>query len=431
MTLSEDILHFVWKYRLYDMQRVSTVSGKTLNIVDTGRHNHDAGADFLAARVVIADVEWAGNVEIHIRASDWERHRHHKDKAYNCVIVHVVYEYDKAVYREDGTLLETLELKSLIPAHILPKYRELMSGMYWIPCEKRIHRTSPFHLSQWLSRLLVERFEYRVSAIYSLLAQQRGSWEDTCYIWMARSFGFKVNAQAFEQLARSVPQSVLAKHKHNSLAIEALLFGQAGMLQDIDFEDDYPRKLQGEYEYLRKLHSLRPIDASVWKFMRTRPGNFPSVRIAQFAALCKRSVHLFSTIVDASEPHILKGLFDDLPINPYWQERYRFDSPLARHGCQLGARSVDTLLINSIAGILFAYGKYIGKEMYIYKAISLLESLKTEENAVLKRFSALGIQARQAAESQALLQMKAFYCDKKKCLDCGVGLQLIKHNERW
>ncbi|WP_353131016.1 DUF2851 family protein [Parapedobacter pyrenivorans] len=429
MTLSEDILHFVWKYRLYDIRRLNTMSGKTLRILDIGTHNHDAGADFLAARAVIADVEWVGNVEIHIRASDWGRHQHHKDEAYNSVIVHVVYEYDEAVYREDGTLVETLELKSLMPHHILPKYRELMSGMYWIPCERLIHLTPPFHLSQWLSRLLVERFEYKVSSIYALLAEQRGSWEDTCYIWMARCFGFKVNALAFEQLARSLPQLILAKYKRNPLAIEALFFGQAGMLENVDFEDDYPRELQREYSHLRRLQSLRPMDASIWKFMRTRPGNFPSIRIAQLAALCMRTVQLFSTIVEMKNPQALKALFDDLPINPYWEKRYRFDGTLSRHGSQLGGRSIDTLLINAVAGILFAYGKYIGKETYIYRAIALLENLKAEDNAVLKRFSTMGIQARQAAESQALLQMKAFYCDKKKCLDCGVGLQLIKHNE--
>ncbi len=429
MALSEDILHFVWKYRLYDARGMCTVSGKALRIFDAGTHNHDAGADFLAARTAIGDVEWGGNVEIHIRASDWERHHHHKDKAYNSVIMHVVYEYDKAVYREDGTLLETLELKPLIPPHILPKYRELMSGMYWIPCEKLIYNIQPFHLSQWLSRLLVERLAQKVSVINALLAQQRGSWEDTCYIWMARSFGFNVNAQAFEQLARSLPQSVVAKHKHNPVAIEALFFGQAGLLEGMVFDDEYPQKLQREYDYLRKLYSLRPMDASTWKFMRTRPGNFPTIRIAQFAALCTRSIHLFATIVDTEGIHALKAWFDELPLNPYWLEHYRFDSPSPRHGCQLGSRSIDALLTNTVAGILFAYGKYIGREMYIYRVMALLESLKAEDNAVVKRFSALGIQAKQAAESQALLQMKTFYCDRKKCLDCGVGLQLIKHNE--
>ncbi|WP_257670610.1 DUF2851 family protein [Parapedobacter tibetensis] len=427
--MPEDILHFIWKYRLYHTHDLQTISGKTLSVLYAGVHNDNAGADFLDARIHIGNTEWVGNVEIHVQSSDWNAHRHHHDKAYNNVILHVVYEYDKAISREDGTLPETLELKPLIPVHILPKYREMMSGMYWIPCEKLIHTVPSFQLSQWLSRLLVERFEHRVSAVYELLAQQRGSWEDTCYIWMARSFGFKVNAQAFELLTRVLPQSIVAKHKHRALAVEALFFGQAGMLEDRVFKDDYPQKLQQEYNYLRTLHSLSPMDASAWKFMRTRPSNFPSIRIAQFAALCLKSSHLFSAILDTKEIGGLQSLYEELPVNPYWKEHYQFDTPSSLHGCQFGSRSIDTILINSVAVILFAYGKYIGKEMYIYRAIALLESLKAEDNAVLRRFLALGIQARQAAESQALLQMKAFYCDKKKCLNCSVGLQLIKHNE--
>ncbi len=429
MTLSEDILHFVWKYQLFTAQDLCTRSSKPIRVIQAGTHNHDAGPDFMAARLVIGGVEWGGNVEIHIRASDWDRHRHHQDKAYNNVILHVVYEYDKPVHRADGTLIETLELKPRISAMILPRYRELMSGMWWIPCEKRIHQVPPFHLSQWLSRLLIERFENKISVIYEILGQQRGSWEDACYIWMARSFGFKVNSQAFEQLARSLPQSVIAKHKHSPLAVEALFFGQAGMLEGLAFEDTYPQALQGEYAHLRRLHSLRPMDAATWRFMRTRPGNFPTVRIAQFAALCLRSTQLFAAITGTKEIRSLKAFFDELPINPYWLKHYRFDVPSSLSGNQLGERSVDTLLINAVAGIIFAYGKYIGKETYIYRAIALLEELKAEDNAVLTRFSALGVKAAQAAESQALLQMKAFYCDKKKCLDCGVGLQLIKHDE--
>ncbi|MEC3881723.1 DUF2851 family protein [Parapedobacter sp. 10938] len=429
MTLSEDILHFIWKYRLFTTQDLRTQSGKQIRVLHMGTHNHDAGPDFLAARVVIDGVDWGGNVEIHVRASDWDRHRHHQDEAYNNVILHVVYEDDKDAYREDGTQPETLELKPRISATILPRYRELMSGMWWIPCEKMIHRVPQFHLSQWLSRLLMERFEHKISTIYTLLDQQRGSWEDTCYIWMARSFGFKVNADAFEQLARSLPLSVIGKHKNNPLAVEALFFGQAGMLENQKFEDAYPQALQREYAHLRQLHSLRPMGGAPWRFMRTRPGNFPTVRIAQFAALCLRSTQLFSIITNIKDIGFLKTFFDDLPVSLYWLKHYRFDSPSSPGGNQLGERSVDILLINAVAGIIFAYGKYIGKETYLYRAVALLEALKVEDNAVLRRFSAIGVKVAQAAESQALLQMKTFYCDKKKCLDCGVGLQLIKHGE--
>lgn len=429
MTFSEEILHFIWRYRLFAQRNLRTQSGASIRILHVGMHNHDAGPDFLAARLVIDEVEWGGNVEIHMRTSDWSRHLHHQDKAYNNVILHVVYEHDKVVYREDGTPLETLELKPRIAPTFLPRYRELMSGMWWIPCEKMIYRVSSFHLSQWLSRLLMERFEHKISAIYTLLDQQRGSWEETCYIWVARNFGFKVNADAFEQLARSLPLTVIRKHKNNPLSVEALFFGQAGMLEGQAFEDTYPQALQHEYAHLRRLHSLEPMAATAWRYMRTRPGNFPTVRIAQLSALFFRSTQLFSAITGTREISSLKAFFDNLPINPYWLKHYRFDVESAPRGNQLGERSIEILLINAVAGMIFAYGKYIGKETYIYRAIALLEALKAEDNAVLKRFSALGVKAAHAADSQALLQMKTFYCDKKKCLDCGLGLQLIKHDE--
>ncbi|GGC47475.1 hypothetical protein GCM10011386_44510 [Parapedobacter defluvii] len=429
MTLPEDLFHFIWKYRLFQTTQLVTVSKKALTILDTGCHNRDAGPDFIAARLRIGETEWAGNIEIHVRASEWDIHKHDRDRAYNNVILHVVYEYDKIICREDGTFPETLVLKPLIPSYILSKYRELMSGMYWIPCEKLIHRVPDIHRSQWLSRLLIERLEQKVSAIYALLTQQRGSWEDTCYLWAARSFGFKVNTQAFEQLARILPQTILAKHKQDPQAIESLFFGQAGLLEETEFSDVYPRKLQQEYRYLRQLYSLIPMDASIWKFLRTRPSNFPSIRIAQFAALCLRSAHLFSELIDAHDISKIKSLFTELPVNPYWKRHYRFDGLSSEHGCQLGSESVNNLLINMVSGILFAYGKYIGKETYLYRAIMLLESLGVEKNAVLTRFSAIGIKASQAAESQALLQMKSFYCDKKRCLECGMGLQLIKYKE--
>ncbi len=429
MTLSEDILHFVWKYQLFDRQDLCTQSGKPLRCMHVGGHNANAGPDFTAARVLIDGVEWVGNVEVHIRASDWHRHRHHQDKSYNNVILHVVYADDGATYRQDGTWVETLQLKQRIPAAILPRYRELMGGMGWIPCEKLIDRVPPFHLSQWLSRLLMERFEYKVAAVLELLDQQRGSWEDTCYVWLARSFGFKINADAFEQLARSLPLSVVARHRHHPLAVEALFFGQAGMLEEITFTDAYPKALQREYAHLRQLHGLRPVDAAIWRFMRTRPGNFPTVRIAQFAALCLRSTQLFATISGTKEARLTKVLFEDLPINPYWLDHFRFDMPSASRRSQLGDRSVAALLINTVAVIILAYGKYLGKETYLYRAIALLEELKAEDNAVLRRFAALGVRAAHAADSQALLHMKAFYCDRRKCLDCGVGLQLIKHGE--
>jgi len=430
MTLPEDLFHFIWKYRLFRTTMLFTQSNKPLIIREIGVHNKDAGPDFIAARIRIGDTEWAGNIEIHVRASEWNLHGHQHDKAYNNVILHVVYDDDAMIYREDGTRLETLVLKPLIPSDVLSRYRSMMSSMHWIPCAKQIVHVPQVYKSQWLSRLLIERMEHRVKAIYELLAQQRGSWEDTCYLWAARCFGFKVNALAFEQLARSLPYATLAKYRQNQKAMEALLFGQAGLLGEASATEPYPRDLRKEYHYLRDLHALTPLSVSTWKFLRTRPSNFPTLRIAQFAALLNTRASLFASIVDVPDAEQLKIWLSSLPVNPYWEHHYRFGEPSATHGCQLGTSSVNNLLINLASGILFAYGKYIGKETYIYAAVDLLESLKAESNAVLDRFSALGFQAHHAGESQALLHLKNVYCDKRRCLECEIGLQIIKHTER-
>lgn len=338
----------------------------------------------------------------------------------------MVYEHDREVLRADGTLLDTLELKSILIPGTLAKYREMMSGMYWIPCEKQIHAVPRLKIDQWLYRLLIERLEGRVEAVYQLLEQQHGDWEETCHLWMARSFGFKVNAIAFEQLARKVPINIIARHKDNAFSIEALFFGQAGLLGDNSYKELYPNKLQSEYRHLQRLHSLVPMEGSSWKFLRMRPANFPTLRIAQFAALSRKTVHLFSGFIELENVSHLRELFCDLPVNPYWRNHYRFDISSAAHGAQLGKSSIDTLLLNAVAIILFAYGRYIDKEAYIYRSIALLESIKAEKNKVLKHFSALGIQADRASESQALLQMKDVYCNNKRCLDCSLGLHIIK-----
>jgi len=427
MTLPEDLLHFIWKYRLYQTQKPVTVSGKPLAILYTGMHNNHAGPDFRSAKIRIGTTEWAGNVEIHWRSSDWNTHRHDHDLAYNNVILHVVYEHDKDVRRIDGTTPEVLELKPLISEFMLQRYQQMMNGMSWIPCERHIDVISPLTISQWLSRLLIERFEHRVNDVLDLLEQQQGNWDETCYLWMARCFGFSINAPAFEQLARSVPQAILTKYQQRSLALEAIFFGQAGMLEGTGPVDEYTAALRNEYAYRQKLHVLSPPPGLPWRFMRTRPGNFPSMRIAQFVAFYARSPYSFATIRDAPTSVELKAMFQQLPVHEYWRRHYRIGKRSATHSNQLGERSIQTLLINAVAVILFAFGKYINEETYIYRAVSLLETLKPEDNAIIRRFSTFGIHARQAAESQALLQMKAFYCDRKKCLDCSIGLAVIKN----
>lgn len=424
--MSEDILHFIWKFRLYNGHRMHTVSGQGLSIHEVGLHNQDAGPDFLNAKIRIGDTEWVGNVELHIRSSDWTLHKHQLDKAYNSVILHVVYEHDKAVPREDGSAPETLELKPILHDYTLSRYREMMSDMYWIPCEKLLHEVPEYQVRSWLSRLIIDRMETKVAAVYELLGQQKGDWEAVCHLWLARSFGTNINAAAFEQLARIVPLSLIGKHRHEPKMVTALFFGQAGFLAELVSDDPYAIELREAYGYLQKLHALRPMDASVWKFLRMRPANFPTIRIAQYAALVSKVNSLFSKMLDADEPKEIKRILETLPVDPYWETHYRFGEPSATRSPQLGEEAKDTIIINAVAVILFAYGRYIDKEVYIYRSIALLESLKPEKNGVIRRFAGLGVPVSNASDTQSLLQMKRFYCDRKKCLACSLGLHIIK-----
>lgn len=429
MSVAEDILHFAWKYRLYQPAPLATACGEQLVVLGVGVHNTDAGPDFSQSRVRIGDTEWVGSVELHVRSSDWTKHRHQHDKAYNNVILHVVYEHDGDVCREDGTVPPTLELRDIILPDVIQRHRQMMSGMYWIPCERQLHTVPPIKTDHWLDRMLVERLESRMEQLVALLDQCQGSWEEVTYRWMARAFGFKVNAGAFEQLAQQVPLGLFEKHRADPILVDALYFGQAGLLAEESSTGMYPRQLLREYRHLQKLHGLTPLEGSQWKFLRMRPANFPTQRIAQFAALLMHRGRLFADMIAVSDVREIRTWFTGLPVHPYWQEHYRFGGRPTRHSGQLGDDSISLLLINVVAVILFSYGKYVGKELYIYRAVALLEGVRSEQNAVLQRFAELGIHALAASTSQALLQMKTSYCDKKRCLECGIGTHIIKQNK--
>ncbi|HQS50967.1 MAG TPA: DUF2851 family protein, partial [Daejeonella sp.] len=300
MILNEDLLHYIWKFRLYHLSDLKSTSGESLDIIRPGHHNQHAGPDFSNAKIRIGDTLWAGNVEIHIRSSDWYRHQHQFDKAYDNVILHVVAYHDQEIFRADGTEIAVLEIGNLIPEEIAQNYEDLMAGLNWIPCERKIKQVDKFFINTCLTRVLIERLEEKSELIDALLIEVKGSWNDAFYISLARNFGFKTNALPFEMLARSLPQSLLARYKDRSFQIEALIFGQAGFL-DNKLKDPYPQLLRKEYLFLRKKHGLRPIDKYLWKYMRLRPRNFPSVRLAQFAALIIRSNHLFSKIIDEND----------------------------------------------------------------------------------------------------------------------------------
>jgi hypothetical protein len=426
MLLTEDFLHYVWKFRLFERAGLKTTSGEELEVFSAGIHNSDSGPDFYNARVRIGDTTWAGNVELHLKASDWQKHDHTTDNAYDNIILHVVYRNDEPLVLTTGRQVPTLELHDRISPDLYNRYHQLVFGQQqFIPCEGSIHVVDEYTMHNWLTRVLVERLEKRAADVVKSLQSNHGDWEETFYQLLAANFGFKTNALPFELLAKSLPQQILAKHKNDPLQIEALIFGQAGFLNE-DFSDDYPRKLKAEYTFLQKKFNLIPIEKHLWKFLRMRPLNFPTVRLAQFAALIVKSNHLFSKILDIKDVSGFRNLFTDIRVNNYWDDHYRFDVPSKPSSKSLGQSSVDVLLLNTFSVILFAYGHHLKQEYYAGRSLKLLESLPAEDNHIISGFKVLKIKAGTAFESQALIELKNNYCNHKKCLHCGVGNKILK-----
>ena len=428
MLFTEDFLHYIWKFRLFNRLNLRTTQGEELEVYSAGLHNSHAGADFQNARIRIGETTWAGNAELHISSSDWHKHGHTTDSAYDNVILHVVYRDDEPLIRPDGKHVPTLELKDRIPPGLYNNYHNLVFGnQAIIPCEGTIATVDGLTMQNWLTRILVERLEKRSEAVITALNLNRGDWEETFYQFLAANFGFKTNALPFELMAKALPQSILAKNKNNPMQIEALIFGQAGFLSN-DLQDAYPLSLKKEYDYLCKKYSLQPIENHLWKFLRMRPQNFPTIRLAQFAALVVQSNHLFSKILEVSDVNLLRNLFNNLKINEYWETHYRFDKESKAAGKSLGRSAVDTILLNTVVLFLFSYGRHMKLQQFTNRALKLLESLPAEQNNIIADFINLGVNIKTAFESQALLELKNNYCDYKKCLQCGVGIKILKPN---
>ncbi len=425
MNFPEELLHFVWQFRLYGAEPLQTTTGEIIQVIQLGTLNKNAGPDFNNAKLVIGDTTWVGNVEIHLKSSDWLLHQHQLDNAYENVILHVVYDDDTKIYRKDGTLLPALVLKNRFPASLANNYEALITAANNFPCEKQIHEIDDFLIKGFLSRVLVERLEDKSAEVYEKLKELKNDWDEAFYHFMARNFGFKVNAVPMEMLARSLPQQLFAKHKDQPLQIEALIFGQAGFL-DQKFKDEYPKQLQAEYHFLQKKYGLQPIEVSLWKFMRMRPQNFPTLRLAQFAALIIDSNHLFSKVLALRDYRNSQQLFEKLPVNPYWQNHYHFNKTAENVGLQLGKGSIDNILINTLSLFLFAFGKAMDQHNYITRCFYILENLPAENNAVVKQYIDAGVRIKDAYQTQALLQLKKTYCNEKKCLNCGIGIKILR-----
>lgn len=417
--MREEFLHYVWRLKRFKLTDLKTTEGTPVVLLKVGDHNHHAGPDFTDARIKIGDTIWAGSVEIHLNSSDWHRHGHHLDEAYQNVILHVVLEEDEVIRLENGERLPCLELKQRVSSKLSGSYLKLLHDESWIPCENSILDVSEITTNLWLDRLLVERLEEKTQFITHWLRQNQNDWEETLYHLLAKNFGTKVNAETFEQLARSIPLRIIHKHRNSLLQIEAILFGQAGFLE-AEFKDDYPLRLQKEAFFLRKKYGLQPLQKKQWKFMRMRPANFPSLRIAQFASLLFSADHLFSKTLAANHLKELEQLFN-LKLSLYWYTHYRFDQLSVRRPKNLGIATIRSLIINTIIPLLFHYGKVRDELKYQDKALRFMEQLKPEQNHIISKWEQLGVKTISAAQTQALLQLKHQYCDKKRCLACAIG----------
>ncbi|MEM9887016.1 MAG: DUF2851 family protein [Bacteroidota bacterium] len=424
MSIKEDLLHYAWRTKRFHLRNLTTTEGESVEIIDFGKHNTHAGPDFFNAKVKIGTTLWAGNVEMHVLASDWMKHRHNEDRAYDNVILHVVLEEDNPVYSADQSRIPCLELRGRIPLKISNTYQKLQANESWIPCEHHFHTANELTKRMWLDRMLVERLEQKTNLVQLELSKNQNDWEETFYWFLAKHFGLKINVEPFENLAKSLPLKILNRYKDQLFQLESLLFGQAALL-DKDFEEDYPNRLKKEYDFLRHKHRLQPISAVAWKFMRLRPANFPTIRIAQFAALLHQRDHLFSSVLAAKQLADIEALFQ-VALDGYWNTHYVFDKISKKRKKSLGKATVRLLIINTIVPFLFLYGTTRDLKHQREKALLFLDQLPPESNSIISAWKGLGIVPQSAYDTQALLQLKNAHCNASRCLDCSIGDQILQ-----
>jgi hypothetical protein len=417
--MTEKLLQYIWQFQYFNHALLTTADNEILQINTPGILNTNQGPDFLDANIKVGNTTWAGNIELHLKSSGWISHQHSKDKNYSNIILHVV-------WQDDGTAelsFPVLELQNRVSKFLLGRYDELMNTTAFIPCEKNIKQVNGLTWKSWIDRLLAERLQHKSTIIFKHLTANNNHWEETFWWLLANNFGIKVNSDAFEKIARSLPVNLLTKHKNQIHQLEALLFGQAGLLQN-NFTETYPLMLQKEYRFYKSKYKLQPIQAPLF-FLRMRPANFPSVRLAQLAMLINRSLHLFSVLREAETLKEIKDLLN-VTANDYWHYHYVFDEATAFKEKHLGTQMINNILINTIIPIVFAYGLYNKEEGYKEKAMQWLEQTAAEKNNITNAYSLLGIQNKNAFNSQALIQLKNEYCNRKRCLECAVGNSLLK-----
>lgn len=419
--MNEDLLQYIWKTQSFDHQNLCTTDGVYTHIFDAGIHNHDSGPDFAESRIKIGEYTWVGHVEIHYKSSEWYAHRHHTDRKYDNVILHVVWIDDKSVHLETGEKIPTLELKNRVDPNLLVKSKKLLNSQTDIRCSKSINEVNTFKKLAFQSKLVIERLESKSEKTLRTFRLLDKNWENTSYQLLAEAFGLKVNRESFGLLANNTPLNYI-KRMSNLHQVLALLFGQSGL---IITEDKYGKNLESEYRYLKHKFQLSSSQERFhWKFSRLRPNSFPTVRIARLGAFLHNEPNLFDSLI-----HLKTGKELLIKLNtktdPYWSNHYDFGKKSTRDHTQIGRGFLTTILLNVCIPLLAAYSREVDDQVYMDQAISLLESLPFENNKVTRKYDLLGFPKESASDSQAQIQLYHEYCLKKKCLSCNIGTELI------
>lgn len=429
----EQLLHYTWKHKLWPLAPLVTTDGREVEVIDPGLYNRrDSGPDFFNAKVRIGGTLWVGNIELHQRASDWYLHGHDRDAAYNNVVLHVVGQADADVLTAEGNYLPQLVLE--VPQQVRDNYEQLLHTDQYPPCYRIIPQLSRLTVHAWLAALETERLEQKTEAIAQRARRCGGSWEDAYFVTLARNFGFGINGDAFEQWALNVPLQAVGKHRDDLFQIEAIFMGQAGLLaaesiperhREAALSDGYFQRLSAEYRYLQHKFSMQPMDAAQWRFLRLRPQNFPHIRLSQLAQLYFERRTSLSPLLECETLDALRQLLQT-HATPYWQQHYVFGQESKPNEKRLSASSLTLLIINTAIPVLFAVGRHRQKEVWCDRAFDFMEQLKAEQNHITRMWQECGLEVRSAADSQALIQLKREYCDRRDCLRCRIGYEYLK-----
>lgn len=421
--MKEDFLHYVWQNKKFDFVNLKTTQGESLQIINSGISTNQSGPDFFNAQIVIEGQKWAGNIEIHLKSSDWYLHQHENDVNYDNVILHVVWENDVPILRKNNSEIAVLELKNSIPSNLLNQYQKLNAKKNWINCENEVTKIPEFVLKNWQERLYIERLERKAIPILEVLSQTNNDWEAAFFCLLAKNFGLNVNGESFFQLAKTIPFSIVRKESFNVTYLEALFFGFSNLFP-LNPQDNYLKDLVALFDYLKTKYQLETFFLPKMEFFRLRPDNFPTVRLAQLAMLYHKHRNLFSKILEVKTMNELYKLFE-INVSDYWLTHYNFDKKSLHKDKKLSKNFIDLIFINTVLPVKMAYSKFLGIDID-EDLIYLLTQIKPEKNIVINKFVEIGLSVNNSLDSQSLIQLKNEYCNKARCLQCAIGITLLK-----